>query len=111
MASKSGSGLLAVWTDVAPEFEAEFNQWYDTEHVPQLLGVPGFLNAWRYQAVEGKPKYLAIYELADENVLKGDAFRQVRDNPTQWSRKIIPQFRNTQVGGFRQIFSHGNRPA
>lgn len=111
MESRSGSGLLVVWTDVAPEFEAEFNQWYDTEHVPQLLGIPGFLKASRYQAVEGQPKYLAIYELADENVLKSDAFRQVRDNPTQWSRKIIPQFRNAQVGGFRQILSHGDRPA
>ena len=111
MASKSGSGLLVVWTDIAPEFEDEFNRWYDTEHVPQLLGVPGFLSGVRYQAVEGKPKYLAIYELADENVLKGEAFRQVRDNPTPWSQKIIPQFRNTQVGAFRQVLSHGERPA
>jgi hypothetical protein len=111
MASNSGTGLLVVWTDIAPEFEAEFNQWYDTEHVPQLLGVPGFLSGRRYQAVDGKPKYLAIYELADERVLKGDAFREVRDNPTPWSKKIIPQFRNTQIGAFRQIFSHGERSA
>lgn len=109
--NKSGTGLLVVWTDVAPEFEAEFNRWYDSEHVPQLLGVPGFLSGRRYQAVDGKPKYIAIYELADENVLKGDAFREVRENPTSWSKKIIPQFRNTQVGGFRQIFSHGEPPA
>lgn len=111
MASRSGSGLLVVWTDVAPEFEDEFNRWYDTEHVPQLLGVPGFLSGLRYRAVEGKPKYLAIYELTDEKVLKSEAFRQVRDNPTQWSRKIIPQFRNAQVAGFRQILSHGEGPA
>jgi predicted phosphoadenosine phosphosulfate sulfurtransferase len=111
MASESGSGLLVVWTDVAQEFEDEFNRWYDTEHVPQLLAVPGFLSGRRYQAVEGKPRYIAIYELADENVLKSDAFRQVRDNPTPWSQKIIPHFRNTQVGGFRQIFSYGERPA
>lgn len=111
MASKSGTGLLVVWTDIATEFEAEFNRWYDSEHVPQLLGVPGFLSGRRYQAVEGKPKYIAVYELADEAVLKADAFRQVRENPTPWSRKIIPQFRNAQIGAFRQIFSHGERPA
>lgn len=110
MAANSGTGLLVVWTDVAPEAEAEFNRWYDTEHVPQLLGVPGFLSGRRYQAVDGKPKYLAIYELTDEKVAKSDAFRQVRENPTTWSKKMMPQFRNTQIGFFRQILSHGERP-
>ena len=106
----SGSGLLVIWTDVAPEYEAEFNEWYDKEHVPQLLTVPGILTGRRYQAVEGKPKYIAAYEMADEKVLESAAFREVRDKPTDWSRKMIPQFRNTQRGIFRQIFSFGDRP-
>lgn len=106
----SGTGLLVVWTDVVAEYEAEFNAWYNQEHIPQLLGVPRFLTARRYQAVEGKPKYIALYELTDENVLKGDAFRAVRESPTPWSKRMMPQFRNTQRGVFRQIFSHGNRP-
>jgi len=29
MAKTRGTGLLMVWTDVDPEFEAEFNRWYD----------------------------------------------------------------------------------
>ncbi len=107
----TGTGLLVIWTDVAPEYEAEFNEWYDREHVPQLLTIPGILTGRRYQAVEGKPKYIAIYEMTDENVWKSDAFRQVRENPTDWSRKMIPQFRNTQRGIFQRIFSFGERPA
>ncbi|HZO80659.1 MAG TPA: hypothetical protein VFB33_03110 [Candidatus Binataceae bacterium] len=110
VSTQSGTGLLVVWTDVAPEYEAEFNRWYDNEHIPQLVGIPGFLSGRRYQAVDGKPKYIAIYDLSDESVLKSDAFREGRDNPTPWSRKIIPQFRNTQIGAFRQIFAHGARP-
>jgi hypothetical protein len=105
-----GTGLLVIWTDIAPEYEVEFNEWYDKEHIPQLLGVPGFQTGRRYQAVEGKPNYIAVYQLADENVLKSDAFRAVRENPTTWTKKITPQFRNTQRGVFRQIFSHGNSP-
>ncbi|HTT75501.1 MAG TPA: DUF4286 family protein [Candidatus Binataceae bacterium] len=107
---ESGTGLLVVWTDIAPEYEAEFNDWYNKEHIPQLLSVPGFQTARRYQAVEGKPNYLAVYQLADENVLKSGAFRAVREDPTAWTRKITPQFRNTQRGVFRQIFSHGTPP-
>jgi hypothetical protein len=75
-----------------------------------LLGVPGFQTGRRYQAVEGKPKYIAINQLADENVLKSDAFRAVRETPTAWTKKMMPQFRATQRGVFRQIFSHGNSP-
>jgi hypothetical protein len=105
-----GTGLLVIWTDIAPEYEVEFNEWYDKEHIPQLLGVPGFRTGRRYQAVDGKPKYIAIYQLADENVIKSDAFRALRENPTTWTRKITPQFRNTQRGVFRQIFSQGNSP-
>jgi len=107
----TGTGLLVIWTDITPEYEAEFNEWYDREHVPQLLTIPGILTGRRYQAVDGKPKYIAIYEMTDENVWKSDAFHQVRENPTDWSRKMIPQFRNTQRGIFRRIFSLGERPA
>jgi vacuolar-type H+-ATPase subunit F/Vma7 len=111
MAGQTAHGLLAVWTDIAPEAEREFNEWYNTEHVPQLLGVPGFLSGRRYQAVEGEPKYLALYELAIPEVLKTDAFRQIRESPTEWSKKMIPLFRNTAIGTFRQIFSCSNYPA
>ncbi len=111
MATQSANGLLAVWTDIAPEAEREFNEWYNSEHIPQLLGVPGFLSGRRYQAVEGEPKYLALYDLTDAEVLKSDAFRQVREMPTEWTKKMLPLFRNTAIGTYRQIFSHGTRPA
>lgn len=103
-----GAGLLVVWTDIESAYEADFNDWYDKEHIPQLLTVPGFQAAWRYQAAEGSPKYVAIYQLADEHSLNSDAFRAVREQPTAWTKKIMPHFRNTQRGVFRRIFSHGS---
>jgi len=111
MAAQNASGLLAVWTDIAPEAEREFNDWYNSEHIPQLLGVPGFLSGRRYQAAEGEPKYLALYDLTDVEVMKSDAFQQVREMPTDWTKKMLPLFRNTAIGTYRQIFSHGTRPA
>jgi hypothetical protein len=111
MATQPTGGLLAVWTDIAPEAEAEFNEWYNKEHIPQLLDVPGFLTGRRYQAVEGKPRYIALYELSSVDVLKGDAFRQVREMPTEWTKKMRPLFRNTAVAAYEQIFAHGTQPA
>jgi len=45
MAKTRGTGLLMVWTDIDAEFEPEFNRWYDEEHLPRLLQIPGFLSA------------------------------------------------------------------
>src|SRR5574342_481325 len=58
MAKTRGTGLLMLWTDVDPEHEAEFNRWYDEEHLDRLLKVPGFLGAARYAALRGGPNYL-----------------------------------------------------
>ena len=54
--------LLIVQTDVAPEMEEEFNRWYDEEHIPRLLGVPGVIMAKRGLNTGNGQKYIAIYE-------------------------------------------------
>ena len=58
--AKKGKGIFLVYADIGAEHEKEFNDWYNTEHLPELLAVPGILSAARYQAVKGGPKYLAV---------------------------------------------------
>ena len=71
MANK-GRAIFMVLTDLRdPAYEEEFNAWYDTEHLPELLGLPGVLDGARYVAIKGGPKYLAMYEL--ESVDQGRA--------------------------------------
>lgn len=48
-------GVLLVLNDVVEGFEEEFNRWYQQQHVPERLGVPGFNTARRYRAVERGP--------------------------------------------------------
>jgi len=110
MAFEKANALLAVWTDIAPEIEEEFNAWYDTEHVPERLIVPGFLSGLRFTAVEGLPKYLALYDLTGEDVLKTDTYLKLLKPGTPWTRRITPNFRNTSRCVYRQIFSCGPRP-
>jgi hypothetical protein len=64
--------------DVAPEVEEAFNRWYDTVHVPALLGCPGWLSARRYVSLEGGPKYVAIYEVAGSWAYETEEFRRAR---------------------------------
>ena len=89
--AKRGSGLLMVWCDVPADKEAEFNRWYNEEHIAERLSIPGFLSAARYEAVKGGPKHLAVYELENAAVMESEAYKKVSNNPTAWTKKTGPQ--------------------
>jgi hypothetical protein len=88
--AKKGRGIFLVYTDIDPVHEDEFNAWYNTEHLPELLSLPGFLDAARYVAYKGVPRYLAVYELEGAEALKTAEFQKWRANPSPWSRRISP---------------------
>lgn len=114
MAKTRGKGLLMAWTDVDPLFEAEFNAWYDNEHIPRLMQVPGCVSGARYRALRGWPRYLAMYELEDHNVLRSAAFLDsVRYQPSAQRTKVSPSHigRNFLLNGYRQIFPVMTNPA
>lgn len=90
MTAKKGRGLLMVYTDVPPEHEDEFNRWYNEEHIPERLSIPGVLNAARYRAVQGGPKHLACYELDAPEAWYSDAWQYWLINPTEWSQRMSP---------------------
>ena len=87
---KKGTGLLMVWCDVPADKEAEFNRWYNEEHLAERMAIPGFLSAARYEAVKGTPKHLAYYELESPAVLESAAYKKVSDNPTPWTKRAGP---------------------
>ena len=72
--------------DVPAAHEEEFNRWYDIEHLPLLLQVPGVLSARRFRASTGSPRYIALYDLAGEGVVRHPAWQSaVR---TEWAQHI-----------------------
>src|SRR3982750_3594998 len=68
-------GLLLMMTDIDPANEADFNRWYEEEHLAERMAIPGFINARRFTAIEGGPKYLALYDLESAEVLQSPAYR------------------------------------
>lgn len=88
-------GFLAVWCDVVPLHETEWNRWYSEQHVPERVAVPGFLTGRRYRdAGSVHHRYLAWYETEGLDVLDSPAYRARLDDPTEWTRKMMPSFRN-----------------
>ncbi|MFZ9013503.1 MAG: hypothetical protein ACO21T_05545 [Alphaproteobacteria bacterium] len=101
------NGLLLIWTDITPEAEIDFNNWYEQQHLEERVGVRGFLNGRRYQALDGRPKYLAWYETDSPEVLGSAEYGERQANPTEWTRRIMPCFRNVTRVTARQISKAG----
>lgn len=94
----AGAGALLVASmDVDPAAEHEFNEWYNTEHLPQLGAAPGVLRARRFQssAADRERKYLALYHMTGPEVSRSDAWTKAAD--TEWTRRMRPHFRDLLV--------------
>jgi hypothetical protein len=93
--SLSGSGVIAIWNDITDEGRANFYEWHDREHIPERVGIPGFLRGRRYIAVSGTPEYFTLYEVENKNVLTGADYQKRLNNPTEWTTRSVQHFRNT----------------
>jgi hypothetical protein len=72
--------------------EEEFNAWYDDEHLPERLAIPGFRSArrWVARCAPGEGKYLATYELDSPQVLESAAYlAHVGEHFTPWTRRCL----------------------
>lgn len=100
--------LFIASMDVDPDKEAIFNEIYDTEHIPLLLQVPGVLSATRATTeplavviggkrhvvvAEGEPKYSAIFELENADVLVSEAWAKAVDQG-RWAAEVRPYTHN-----------------
>ena len=94
--------------DIDPDKEDVFNEVYDTEHVPMLLQVPGVIAVTRSVnaplvmimggetktiVAEGEPRYSAIYEIENPDVLQSKAWAEAIDQG-RWPTEVRPYTRN-----------------
>ena len=103
----AGKGMLLTSMDIDLSDEAEFNRWYDREHLEERVAIPGFLEARRYVAQDGKPKYLSLYSTETFEVLDSAAYRTALANQTDWSKANITRFRNMIRAVARITISRG----
>jgi len=102
-----GSAVLAIWNDIAPGGDDEFVHWHTREHIPERVGVPGFLRGRRYLAVSGHPRYFTLYETESLDTLSGGAYLARLNDPTPWTRRSLPLFQNTKRTACRVRVSLG----
>src|SRR5258708_31159805 len=90
-----GHGVLAIWNGIAPAAEQDFVAWHVREHIPERVGLPGFLRGRRYVAVDGHPKYFNFYETETAAALSSPAYRARLNAPTEWTRRVVANFTDT----------------
>ncbi len=78
---------------------ADHDDWHSVEHFHERLSVPGFLRATRWVAVEGTPRCMVTYEVEDLAVATSPAYLARLNDPTPWTREIMPRFRG-MIRGF-----------
>jgi hypothetical protein len=103
----AGKGMLLTSMNIDAIHEAEFNRWYDREHLEERVAMPGFLEARRYVAQDGNPKYLSLYSTETIEVLDSPFYRTALANQTAWSKANIANFKDMIRGVSRITISLG----
>jgi hypothetical protein len=85
-----GASVLFSEMTPPPGQETRFHDWYDTEHIPLRMEVPGFVSAQRYRDLADDAKgFLAVYEMTDPEVMKTPAYQEVKTKPSELTREML----------------------
>ena len=105
--SLAGLGAVCIWHDLLREARDDFHQWHNREHMPERVGIPGFRRGRRYVAIAGTPEYFNLYEADSAEVLGGQDYLNRLNAPTEWTRQVVPSFRNVSRSICRVVYTHG----
>lgn len=107
-------GILAIWNDCRAGREAEFEAWFQGEHLMERLAVPGFLFGRRHQAISGSAGYFNFYLVESPDVLTSKPYLERLDDPTPMTKRIMSEVflnmnrtvccRTVRRGGFRGAY-------
>jgi len=105
----AGEGAVAIWNDIAEAGRAEFYAWHLHEHMPERVGIPGFIRGRRYRAADEatQPEFFTLYETSTFQVIQGNDYLSRLNDPTTWTRSTTAHFQNTTRSLTRVVASHG----
>ena len=101
-----GNTILVVMMEVDQGHEEEFDRWYNDEHLPERLEIPGYVSARRFKLQEGEGvlDYLCIWELEDPSPLQSELYKSQRTRPSKLRDAAAPHIRQRARGLYSQIF-------
>lgn len=113
MSNRKTGVILVVRLDVNREAEADFNRWYESEHIPMFMEVPGVISAQRgrlsdkevasFQLNRQGPRYITIYEYSDAATMDRQEYLRVLE--TEWAKRINPSIKNFSLTLYDQLYA------
>jgi len=103
-----------------PRKEQEWNEWYNTTHMPDRFKIPGYLFGRRFINrskkadifTRGEPKYLALYDIASSDVMKSEGFKKLKEKENALPRDSFEVFTNENPvlrwGVYDQVYPENN---
>jgi hypothetical protein len=97
-----------MWWSVAHAMRAEFEDWHSHEHFPERMSIPGFLRGSRWASLsEGDEGFFVMYELESYETLTSAPYLARLNDPTRWSKKMMPHHRSMVRSQCRVGASYG----
>ena len=103
----TNDGILAIWHDVDEAIGDEYERWYFREHLPERVGVPGFVAGRRYEAVSRGPRFLTCYEAESPDIFVSKPYIDRLNDPTPWTMEVLRHFRDTNRTICRRTWEAG----
>jgi hypothetical protein len=103
-----GRAFNAMWSSLSEGYAHELDRWHTIEHMPERLGVPGFLRGRRYiDATASDHSMFILYEVAHIETFRSPGLIARLNDPTEWSKKVQPALLNFIRGPCQTLISLG----
>jgi len=102
-----GKAAMLLTFDIVEDAIPEHDDWHTHEHLPERLSIPGFLRGTRWVALQGKPRYLVLYEVQHLDTLASGPYLERLNHPSPWTSKMMPHYRGMTRGLCSVVGSYG----
>ena len=105
-----GSTILLVMMEVDEADDQVFNKWYNEEHLPERMSIPGYISARRFRLdpeddrANNVLRYLCIWEMEDDSPLRSQFYAEQNAKPTPTKEAAGTVVKQRARGLYRQIF-------
>ena len=101
-----GNTVLVATMEVDESDEAEFNEWYNEQHLPERMAIPGYVSARRFKLEDGNNalKYLCIWEMIDGSPLQSEMYKDQNSHPTELSLRVNKTIKLRTRGLYQQVY-------
>lgn len=103
-----GRAFLGIWHGVEPQWRDEYDAWHTLEHMPERLGIPGFLRGRRYIDYSLAPHVcFTLYEAAHSETFRSPGYLARLNAPTEATQRVQPHMPDFVRGAFVPLVSLG----